>query len=52
MCALSEGRSVASTMGFSALDGLAMGTADHLDPALARELIPTILLFIVARPTL
>ena len=33
-CALSGGRSVASTMGFSALDGLAMGTrCGQLDPA-------------------
>ncbi|HSU56019.1 MAG TPA: acetate kinase, partial [Candidatus Dormibacteraeota bacterium] len=33
MCALAAGRSVASTMGFSALDGLAMGTrCGALDP--------------------
>lgn len=33
MCAISEGRSVASTMGFSALDGLPMGTrCGQLDP--------------------
>jgi acetate kinase len=33
MCALASGRSVASTMGFSALDGLAMGTrCGALDP--------------------
>jgi acetate kinase len=33
MCALSEGRSVASTMGFTALDGLAMGTrCGQIDP--------------------
>jgi len=33
MCALSESRSVTSTMGFSALDGLAMGTrCGSLDP--------------------
>jgi acetate kinase len=33
MCALAAGRSVASTMGFSALDGLAMGTrCGTLDP--------------------
>ena len=33
MCALSGGKSVASTMGFSALDGLAMGTrCGALDP--------------------
>ncbi len=33
MCALFEGRSVASTMGFSALDGLAMGTrCGQIDP--------------------
>ncbi len=34
MCALRNGRSIASTMGFSALDGLAMGTrCGQLDPA-------------------
>ncbi len=33
MCALSEGRSVASTMGFTAVDGLPMGTrCGNLDP--------------------
>jgi acetate kinase len=33
MCALAQGQSVASTMGFSALDGLAMGTrCGALDP--------------------
>ena len=33
MCAIAEGRSVASTMGFSALDGLPMGTrCGQLDP--------------------
>lgn len=33
MCAVQNGRSVASTMGFSALDGLAMGTrCGQLDP--------------------
>jgi acetate kinase len=33
MCALKEGRSVASTMGFSALDGLPMGTrCGQVDP--------------------
>jgi len=33
MCAISEGRSVASSMGFSALDGLPMGTrCGQLDP--------------------
>ncbi len=33
MCAIHEGRSVASTMGFSALDGLPMGTrCGQLDP--------------------
>lgn len=33
MCAMREGRSVASTMGFSALDGLPMGTrCGQLDP--------------------
>lgn len=33
MCALQDGRSVASTMGFSALDGLPMGTrSGQLDP--------------------
>jgi len=40
MCALSEGRSVASTMGFSALDGLAMGTrCGSLDPGVILFLI-------------
>ncbi|MGL6211376.1 MAG: acetate/propionate family kinase, partial [Paracoccaceae bacterium] len=33
MCALHEGRSIASTMGFTALDGLAMGTrTGQIDP--------------------
>jgi acetate kinase len=33
LCAVREGRSIASTMGFSALDGLVMGTrCGHLDP--------------------
>lgn len=33
MCALNEGRAIASTMGFSALDGLPMGTrSGQLDP--------------------
>lgn len=35
MCALRNGRSIASTMGFSALDGLAMGTrCGQLDPGI------------------
>ncbi len=54
MCALRQGRSVASTMGFSALDGLPMGTRcgqldpgvllylmehEHMDAAALRELL-------------
>ncbi len=39
-CALEEGRSVASTMGFSALDGLMMGTrCGAIDPAVIFHLI-------------
>ncbi len=40
MCALSEGRSVESTMGFSALDGLPMGTrCGQLDPGIVLYLM-------------
>jgi len=40
MCALAEGRSVASTMGFTAVDGLPMGTrAGSLDPGVVLYLI-------------
>ncbi len=40
MCALSDGRSVASTMGFSALDGLPMGTrCGQLDPGVVLHLM-------------
>jgi acetate kinase len=40
MCALSEGRSVESTMGFTALDGLPMGTRPgQLDPGVILYLI-------------
>ncbi|MBC7133263.1 MAG: acetate/propionate family kinase [Roseovarius sp.] len=40
MCALREGRSVASTMGFSALDGLPMGTrCGQLDPGVVLYLM-------------
>ena len=40
MCALRAGRSVATTMGFSALDGLAMGTrCGSLDPGVLLYLI-------------
>jgi acetate kinase len=40
MCALSEGRSVESTMGFTALDGLAMGTRPgQIDPGVLLYLI-------------
>jgi acetate kinase len=36
MCALADGRSIESTMGFTALDGLAMGTrCGQLDPGVA-----------------
>ncbi|MDR1967586.1 MAG: acetate/propionate family kinase [Burkholderiaceae bacterium] len=40
MCALREGRSVASTMGFTAIDGLPMGTrCGQLDPGVLLYLI-------------
>lgn len=40
MCAIKDGRSVASTMGFSALDGLPMGTrCGQLDPAVVLYLL-------------
>jgi acetate kinase len=40
MCALKDGRSVASTMGFSAMDGLIMGTRPgNLDPGVLFYLI-------------
>ena len=40
MCAIRNGRSVASTMGFSALDGLPMGTrAGQIDPGIIIYLI-------------
>jgi acetate kinase len=40
MCALKDGRSVESTMGFSALDGLAMGTRPgQIDPGVVLFLI-------------
>lgn len=40
MCALSDGRSIASTMGFSAMDGLPMGTRPgNLDPGAVLYLI-------------
>jgi acetate kinase len=40
MCAMRGGRSIASTMGFSALDGLPMGTrSGQLDPAVVLYLI-------------
>ena len=40
MCAMQEGRSVASTMGFTALDGLMMGTrCGNLDPGVVLYLI-------------
>ncbi len=40
MCALSEGRSVESTMGFTALDGLPMGTRPgQIDPGVILHLI-------------
>ena len=40
MCALSGGRSVASTMGFTALDGLAMGTrCGQIDPGVLLYLL-------------
>ena len=40
LCALRDGRSVATTMGFSALDGLPMGTrCGQLDPAVVLHLL-------------
>lgn len=40
MCAIDNGRSIASTMGFSALDGLPMGTrSGQLDPGVVLYLI-------------
>jgi acetate kinase len=40
MCAVSDGRSVASTMGFTALDGLAMGTrCGAIDPGVLLYLL-------------
>jgi acetate kinase len=40
MCALSGGRSIESTMGFTALDGLPMGTRPgHLDPGVVLYMI-------------
>jgi acetate kinase len=40
MCALKEGRSIESTMGFTALDGLAMGTRPgQIDPGVVLYLI-------------
>jgi len=43
LCALRERRSVATTMGFSALDGLVMGTrCGHLDPGVLLYLISTL----------
>ena len=40
MCALSEGRSIASTMGFTAVDGLPMGTrTGSLDPGVVLYLM-------------
>jgi len=40
MCALAEGRSIASTMGFTALDGLPMGTrCGNLDPGVVLYLM-------------
>lgn len=40
MCALKEGRSIASTMGFTALDGLPMGTrCGQLDPGVVLYLM-------------
>jgi acetate kinase len=42
LCALNGGRSVATTMGFSALDGLPMGTrCGQLDPAVVLHLLTT-----------
>ena len=54
MCALAEGRSLASTMGFSTVDGLAMGTrCGSLDPGviLAAWVIPTNEELMIARHT-
>src|SRR5207253_3014305 len=40
LCALSDGRSVESTMGFTALDGLPMGTrSGQIDPGIVLYLI-------------
>ncbi len=40
MCAVSDGRAIASTMGFTALDGLAMGTrCGQLDPGVVLYLM-------------
>jgi acetate kinase len=40
LCALREGRSIATTMGFSALDGLPMGTrCGQIDPGLVLHLL-------------
>jgi acetate kinase len=40
MCAINEGKSVASTMGFSALDGLPMGTrCGNIDPGVVLYLL-------------
>ena len=40
MCGIADGKSVASTMGYSALDGLAMGTrCGQLDPGVVLHLI-------------
>ena len=40
LCAIAEGRSIASSMGFTALDGLMMGTrSGSLDPGLVLHLI-------------
>lgn len=42
MCAMRDGRSVASTMGFTALDGLPMGTrCGQLDPGVVLYLLQT-----------
>ena len=42
LCALRDGRSMATTMGFSALDGLPMGTrCGQLDPAVVLHLLTT-----------
>ena len=42
MCAIAQGRSVASTMGFSALDGLPMGTrCGQIDPGVLLYLMQT-----------